>query len=108
MSTANKLSYLNDTKSLLRTSLNKFGSSILSTDTFRSYDTKLNEIYDKLPKVTQSGVGFTLTPVQNGQVDDFKMNGVDLEQETVETITVSDWEQGTMIPMVHYQILQQK
>ena len=96
MSTANKLSYLNDTKSLLRTSLNKFGSSILSTDTFRSYDTKLNEIYDKLPKVTQSGVGFTLTPVQNGQVDDFKMNGVDLEQETVETITVSDWEQGTI------------
>lgn len=82
MSTANKLSYLNDTKSLLRTSLNKFGSSILSTDTFRSYDTKLNEIYDKLPKVTQSGAGFTLTPVQNGQVDDFKMIGTDLEQNT--------------------------
>ena len=80
MSTANKLSYLNDTKSLLRTSLNKFGSSIISTDTFRSYDTKLNEIYDKLPKVTGSGSEFTLTPVQNGQVDDFKMNGVDLYQ----------------------------
>lgn len=82
MSTANKLSYLNDTKSLLRTSLNKFGSSILSTDTFRSYDTKLNDIYNKLPKVTQSGAGFTLLDVQNGQVDDFKMNGVDLEQDT--------------------------
>lgn len=82
MSTANKLSYLNDTKSLLRTSLNKFGFSILSTDTFRSYDTKLNEIYDKLPKVTQSGAGFTLENVQNGQVDDFKMIGVDLEQDT--------------------------
>lgn len=82
MSTVNKLSYLNDTKSLLRTSLNKFGSSILSTDTFRSYDTKLNEIYDKLPKITQSGAGFTLENVQNGQVDDFKMNGTDLEQDT--------------------------
>ena len=85
MSTANKLSYLNDTKSLLRTSLNKFGSSILSTDTFRSYDTKLNDIYNKLPKVTQSGAGFTLSDVQNGQVDDFKMNGVDLEQSETPT-----------------------
>ena len=82
MSTANKLSYLNDTKSLLKTSLNKFGSSILSTDTFRSYDTKLNDIYDKLPKVTQSGAGFTLLDVQNGLLDDFKMLGVDLEQDT--------------------------
>lgn len=81
MSTANKLSYLNDTKSLLRTSLNKFGSNILTTDTFRSYDTKLNDIYDKLPKVTGSGSEFTLTPVQNGQVDDFKMLGVDLIQD---------------------------
>ena len=80
MSTANKLSYLNDTKSLLRTSLNKFGSNILTTDTFKSYDTKLNDIYDKLPKVTQSGAGFTLSDVQNGQVDDFKMIGTDLYQ----------------------------
>lgn len=81
MSTANKLSYLNDTKSLLRTSLNKFGSNILTTDTLRSYDTKLNDIYDKLPKITQSGAGFTLSDVQNGQVDDFKMLGVDLIQD---------------------------
>ena len=94
MSTANKLSYLNDTKSLLRTSLNKFGSNILSTDTFRSYDTKLNEIYDKLPKITQSGAGFTLSDVQNGLLDDFKMNGVDLEQDTTETIIINEWEQG--------------
>lgn len=79
---AEKLTYLNTTKIKLRDSLNKFGSSILSTDTFRSYDTKLNEIYDKLPKVTQSGAGFTLENVQNGLLDDFKMNGVDLEQNT--------------------------
>ena len=77
-----KLTYLNTTKTMLRDSLNKFGSSILSTDTFRSYDTKLNDIYDKLPKVTQSGAGFTLSDVQNGLLDDFKMNGVDLVQNT--------------------------
>jgi hypothetical protein len=94
MSTANKLSYLNDTKSLLRTSLNKFGSNILSTDTFRSYDTKLNEIYDKLPKVTATGQGLTISNVQNGLLDDFKINGVDLEQDTTETIIINDWEQG--------------
>lgn len=82
---AEKLTFLNTTRKMLRDSLNKFGSNILSTDTFRSYDTKLNEIYDKLPKVTQSGAGFTLLDVQNGQVDDFKMNGVDLSQSGIPT-----------------------
>ena len=79
---SDKLTYLNTTKTMLRDSLNKFGSNILTNDTFRSYDTKLNDIYDKLPKITQSGAGFTLENVQNGQVDDFKMIGVDLEQDT--------------------------
>ena len=79
---SDKLTYLNTTKTMLRDSLNKFGSSILSTDTFRSYDTKLNDIYDKLPKVTATGQGLTISNVQNGLLDDFKMNGVDLEQDT--------------------------
>ena len=79
---AEKLTYLNTTKIKLRDSLNKFGSSILSTDTFRSYDTKLNEIYDKLPKITSTGQGLTITDVQNGLLDDFKMIGTDLEQNT--------------------------
>lgn len=95
-----KLSYLNTTRTMLRDSLNKFGSNILSTDTFRSYDTKLNEIYDKLPKVTQSGAGFTLLDVQNGQVDDFKMNGVDLEQDTTtgkNLLNISDITSGNGI-----------
>ena len=77
---SDKLTYLNTTKTMLRDSLNKYGSNILTTDTFRSYDTKLNDIYDKLPKVTQSGAGFTLSNVQNGLVDDFKLIGVDLSQ----------------------------
>lgn len=79
---AEKLTYLNTTKTMLKDSLNKFGSSILSTDTFRSYDTKLNEIYYKLPKITSTGQGLTITDVQNGLLDDFKMNGVDLQQNT--------------------------
>ena len=79
---AEKLTYLNTTKTMLRDSLNKFGSNILTTDTFRSYDTKLNEIYDKLPKVTATGQGLTISNVQNGLLDDFKMIGTDLEQNT--------------------------
>lgn len=93
---SDKLTYLNTTKTMLRDSLNKFGSNILTNDTFRSYDTKLNDIYDKLPKVTATGQGLTISNVQNGLLDDFKINGVDLEQDTTETITVSDWEQGTI------------
>ena len=94
---AEKLTYLNTTKIKLRDSLNKFGSSILSTDTFRSYDTKLNDIYDKLPKITQSGAGLTITPVQNGLVDDFKMIGVDLEQDTTTGKNLFDKDNANII-----------
>lgn len=97
---AEKLTYLNTTKIKLRDSLNKFGSNILSTDTFRSYDTKLNEIYDKLPKVTATGQGLTISNVQNGLLDDFKMNGVDLEQDTTtgkNLLNISDITSGNGI-----------
>lgn len=94
---AEKLTYLNTTKTMLRDSLNKFGSSILTTDTFRSYDTKLNEIYDKLPKVTQSGAGFTLENVQNGQVDDFKMIGTDLVQSATTGKNLFDKDNANII-----------
>lgn len=97
---SDKLTYLNTTKTMLKDSLNKFGSSILSTDTFRSYDTKLNEIYDKLPKVTATGQGLTISNVQNGLLDDFKMNGVDLEQDTTtgkNLLNISDITSGNGI-----------
>lgn len=68
-------------KSLLRKSINKFGSNLSENDSSKSYCDALDDIYDKLPKVTQSGAGLTISNVQNGQVDDFKMTGVDLEQD---------------------------
>ena len=80
---ADKLTYLNTTKTMLRDSLNKFDSNILTTDTFRSYDAKLNAIYNKLPKVTTTGQGMTIYDVQNGYLDDFKMNGTELCQNTL-------------------------
>lgn len=94
---AEKLTYLNTTKIKLRDSLNKFGSSILSTDTFRSYDTKLNDIYDKLPKVTATGQGLTISNVQNGLLDDFKMIGVDLEQDTTTGKNLFDKDNANII-----------
>lgn len=72
-------------KSLLRKSINKFGSNLSENDSSKSYCDALDDIYNKLPKITQSGAGFTLENVQNGQVDDFKMIGTDLEQNGTPT-----------------------
>ena len=65
-------------------SIKKFGvdTSVINKNIENIANVINDDIYDKLPKVTGSGSDFTLTPVQNGQVDDFKMNGVDLEQNT--------------------------
>lgn len=72
-------------KSLLRKSINKFGSNLSENDSSKSYCDALDDIYNKLPKVTQSGAGLTISNVQNGQVDDFKMIGTDLEQNGTPT-----------------------
>lgn len=87
-------------KSLLRKSINKFGSNLSENDSSKSYCDALDDIYNKLPKITQSGAGFTLENVQNGQVDDFKMIGVDLEQDTTtgkNLLNISDITSGNGI-----------
>ena len=87
-------------KSLLRKSINKFGSNLSENDSSKSYCDALDDIYDKLPKITQSGAGFTLSDVQNGLLDDFKMNGVDLEQDTTtgkNLLNISDITSGNGI-----------
>lgn len=63
-------------------SINKFGvdTSVINKNIENIANVINDEIYDKLPKVTGNGSEFTLTPVQNGQVDDFKMIGTDLYQ----------------------------
>ena len=74
-----------ESKSLLQPPLNKFGANISTLNPIIDYSNAINDIYNKLPKITQSGTGLTITPVQNGQVDDFKMIGVDLEQNGTPT-----------------------
>ena len=56
MSVANKLSYLGETKEKIREGINKLGGGLSTSNTFRSYADKLDEIYDSLPKVEESDV----------------------------------------------------
>ena len=43
---AKKITYLNETKQLLKQSLNDLGAKITDEDTFRSYAQKINDIYE--------------------------------------------------------------
>lgn len=66
--TATKLTYLNDTKGLLKDSINSLGGDLTSESTFRSYANVLNNIYDSLPKVSGTGSILSLTPTLKGRL----------------------------------------
>ena len=72
---SDKLLYLDGTRAKIKENLNKFGSNITESDTFRSYANKISDIYDKLPKAEKTTSSDTLLNAQNGLVDDFKMYG---------------------------------
>ena len=78
---SDKLVYLDGTREQIKENLNKFGSNITENDTFRSYSNVINDIYDKLPKVSGNGSNFTLENAQNGKLDSFGMDG-NTEQTT--------------------------
>lgn len=77
MSTANKLTYLNETKTKLKNVINYSGANI-TNDTFRSYPEKLydkfvdfvtngtDSLYSSLPKVTGENTELTLNNTSNG------------------------------------------
>lgn len=67
--TAQKLTYLNDTKRLLKDSINNLGGSITSSTTFRNYATELDSIYAKLPKVSGKGTAINLTPTLKSRIN---------------------------------------
>ena len=66
--TAQKLTYLNDTKGLLKDSINSLGGNITSQTTFRQYATQLDSIYSKLPKVSGTGSILSLSPTLKGRL----------------------------------------
>lgn len=79
MSTATKLEYLNETKSLLKDSINSLGGEITSQTTFRQYATELDSIYASLPKVSGSGSNISLSPTRKGRITS-QINGDTFQQ----------------------------
>lgn len=70
MPTLNKLEYLDETKQQIKSALNtKFNSGITDDDTFRSYVTKINNIYTNWPKVTGEGTNITLSNTKKGKME---------------------------------------
>lgn len=69
MPTLNKLEYLDETKQQIKNALNtNFNSQIQDTDTFRSYVSKINDIYTNWAKVTGEGTTLNLTPTKKGRL----------------------------------------
>ena len=66
--TAQKLTYLNDTKGLIKQSINNLGGNITSQTTFRNYATQLENIYQNLPKVNGTGTSLSLSPTIKGRL----------------------------------------
>ena len=81
-SIADKLTYLNTTKTLLREGINSIGGNILPTDTFRSYALYLNRMYDKLPKVSGTGTTISLNDTDKGRL------ATDLKGNTYQETTI--------------------
>lgn len=76
MPTLNKLEYLDETKGQIKNALNtKFNAQIQDSDTFRSYVSKINNIYSNWPRVTGENTTLSLTPTKKGKMSlDLKGN----------------------------------
>lgn len=69
MPTLNKLEYLDETKKQIKSALNtNFNSQITDDDTFRSYVSKIDNIYTNWPKVTGEGTELTLNNTKKGKM----------------------------------------
>lgn len=67
--TLNKLEYLDETKQQIKNALNtNFNSQIQDTDTFRSYVSKINNIYNTWSKVIGEDTTLTLSNTKKGKL----------------------------------------
>lgn len=67
MPTLNKLEYLDETKGQIKDALNtNFNSGITEEDTFRSYVSKISDIYTNWPKVEGEGTDLSLSNTKKG------------------------------------------
>lgn len=110
--TAEKLTYLNETKGKIKDSINLTGAGITNNDTFRSYATKLRDglldiinngtatLYNNFPKVSGTGSNISLSNTLEASMNNNKFDG-DTYQQTYTgknlIPTQADlWEQGTI------------
>lgn len=66
--TAEKIEYLNETKELIKQSLNDLGADIEDSNSFRSYVQKINTLYEDWPKITEEGTFLSLNSTQKGKM----------------------------------------
>lgn len=64
MSIENKLTYLDGTKQALKESINNLGGDITSETTFREYAQELDNIYNNIPKTTDTGTNLSLNTIK--------------------------------------------
>lgn len=81
MSIEKKLTYLKNTKALIRKKLNRFGINVSSENTFRSYVDFLDEILNRYPKSRGQGTSITLENTIEAPFTIFDVEG-NSEQES--------------------------
>lgn len=65
---SDKLTYLNETKGLIKKGLNDLGADLTDASSFRSYANVLSGMYDDYPKVTGEGIDLSLSPTKQGKL----------------------------------------
>ena len=89
--TLNKLEYLDETKQQIKTALNtNFNSQITDSDTFRSYVSKINNIYTNWPKVTGENTSLTLNNTKKGKLTTTLKGNTSQDTTTGKNITNID------------------
>ena len=79
--TADKLTYLNNTKLAIKNELNKLGAEIEDSDTFRSYVNKLKAIYDDYPTVSDTDSSISLNNTKKAPLKSVALNSTELTQD---------------------------
>lgn len=90
--TAEKLTYLNDTKQLLKENINNLGGN-LTNEPFRQYASVLEGIYESLPKISGIGSNLSLSPSLMGKI---KLNEIQGDTYQKTNLYNNDIEQGAI------------
>jgi len=88
--TAEKLTYLNTTKAQIKDGINRLGGELTNLDTFREYKEALDDIYDKLPKVTGTGSDIYLTPTLQGGLNILPIGNTEQDTYTRKNLLSSE------------------